>query len=58
MDALKRMLVIAFAPAAQRWALVDGNRHGPRFERLITARGRQRAKRRHATAIWRHMHAR
>ncbi|MGH8213601.1 MAG: hypothetical protein ACREPP_10290 [Rhodanobacteraceae bacterium] len=52
MEALKRVLVAAFAPAAQRWALVEGSRHVPNAEPL-TSRGRSNGKRARPRAIWR-----
>ena len=52
METFKRILVVAFAPAAQRWALVEGGRHVPR-DRPLMSRGRPKGKRARPRAIWR-----
>jgi len=52
MEILKRILVVAFAPAAQRWALVEGGRHVTRVRPPVYT-GRSKGKRARPRAIWR-----
>ena len=51
MEIFKRLLIAAFAPAAQRWALIEGNPHAPIGGAQISIRSR-RGKRIRARAIW------
>jgi hypothetical protein len=52
METLKRIVVAAFAPAAQRWALVEGGRHVPQGGPPVP-RGGSKGTRPPPRAIWR-----
>jgi hypothetical protein len=58
MEVLKSLLIAAFAPAAQRWAFIEGNPHAPRGRARVSMRGKRYGKRARASAFWRLVPAR
>lgn len=52
METFKRLLIATFAPAAQRWALVEGNPHASMGGSHISIRI-PRGKRKRIRATWR-----